>query len=220
MTVFSVTRHATEIAQLLGETAVQEPAISDESDAEIEATTDIQYASDIEAKARERIADLILGSRRFTPREFEWFIAALLTAMGFKIVRQPQPGADGGVDIIVAPDVLGFRQPRIIVQVKHRTGSVGLDVVQRLAGTLQGGEKGLLVSTGGFATGVERQAGPNITLLNERKSWITSSSTMRTCRRVYGQGAVKESLFACAAGRDCELTHAIRLSLRRLGRHL
>ena len=170
-TVFSVTKHGDEISRLLGEPAPNDetplPRNVDVDDPE--EFTDITYAQDIEAKARDQIADLILALGRFDGHEFEEFIAALLRAMGFKIVRGPQPGADGGVDIIAAPDVFGFEQPRIIVQVKHRKGKVGLDEMQRLTGTLQEGEKGLLVSTGGFAAGVERQAGPNVTLLDGGK---------------------------------------------------
>ena len=169
MTVFSVNRHADEIAQLAGELPIQRADATEEEDTAVESgNTDIERARAIEEDARERIADLILG-RQFDGHEFEWLIAALLKAMGFKIIREPQPGADGGVDIIAAPDVFGFEQPRIIVQVKHQAGRVGLDVVQRLNGTLGPGEKGLLVSTGGFAAGTERQAGPNIALLDGQK---------------------------------------------------
>ncbi len=173
-TLFSVTKHAEEILRLLGE----RPASSrEETDQEAESAefedseelTGSAYAEDIEAKAREGIGDLILGPRRFGGHEFEGLVAALLKAMGFKIVREPQPGADGGVDIIVAPDVFGFEQPRIIVQVKHRQSQASSAEVQQLKGTLQAGEKGLFVSTGGFSRDAERLAAQNLTLLDGRK---------------------------------------------------
>ena len=170
-TVFGITKYGEEILRLLGQSTLRDDASATEY-AKVdtaEELTDIAYSQDIEAKARDQIADLILAPGRFDGHEFEEFVAALLTAMNFKIVRGPLPGADGGIDIIVAPDVFGFEQPRIIVQVKHQRGKVGLDDVQRLKGTLRAGEKGLFVSTGGFASGVEKQAGPDVTLLDGEK---------------------------------------------------
>ena len=167
-TLFRITKHASEIANLLGDPS-RGPTSSSTEDVGNEDTeefTDLEFAQDIETKARERIADLILGPRQFGGHEFEELVAALLEAMGFKIVRPPQPGPDGGIDIIAAPDVFGFEQPRIIVQVKHRAGRVGLEDIQRLKGTLREGEKGLFVSTGGFAASVGRQSGPDVTLLD------------------------------------------------------
>lgn len=168
-TSFQITKHEEEISHLLGEkpSATQEAESAGFEDSE--EFTEIAYAQDVEAKARERIADLILDPRRFDGHEFERLVAALLKAMDFKIVREPQPGADGGVDIVAAPDVFGFEQPRIIVQVKHRQGKVGQDVIQQLAKKLQSEEKGLVVSTGGFAASAKRDLDRNITLLDGEK---------------------------------------------------
>ena len=169
MTLFQVTKHEDEISRLLDEVPPTHPGTECVVSEETEEFTEIGYAQNVEAEARERIEDLILNPRRFDGHEFEGLVAALLKAMGFRIVRPPERAADGGIDIIAAPDVFGFEQPRIIVQVKHRRSRVGLDDVQRLKGTLRAGEKGLFVSTGGFASGVEKQAGPDITLLDGQK---------------------------------------------------
>lgn len=168
MTVFSVKSHADEIAHLLtGEMDVPEPATIEGLDADFETpATDIQYASEVEATARERIADLVLG-HLFDGHEFEGVVAALLKAMGFKIVREPQPGADGGVDIIAAPDVFGFEQPRIIVQVKHRRGPAsGPEVAQLIGMVTNYHGKGLFVSTGGFTNDARQRAGSDMALLD------------------------------------------------------
>lgn len=174
MTLFSVTKHAEEILRLLGEQpasnkveTVQEAESAGFEDSE--ELTGSAYAEDIEAKAREGIEDLILDPRRFDGHEFESLVAALLKSMGFKIVREPQGGADGGVDIIAAPDVFGFEQPRIIVQVKHRQGQASSAEVQQLKGALQAGEKGLFVSTGGFSRDAMRLAAQDLTLLGADK---------------------------------------------------
>ena len=168
-TLFQVTKHEEEISLLLGEKPSTNQGTESAGFEDSEEFTEIAYAQDVEGEARERIADLILDPRRFDGHEFEGLVAALLKAMGFKIVRGPLPGADGGVDIIAAPDVFGFEQPRIIVQVKHRQDKVGPDEVQRLAETLQPEEKGLLVSTGGFAASAKRKTDRNITLLDGEK---------------------------------------------------
>ncbi len=168
-TLFNITKHASEISSLLGEKLPTNQAVESVGFEDPEEFTEIAYAEDTEAKAHERITDLILDLRRFDGHEFERLVAALLEAMGFKIVREPQGGADGGVDIIAAPDVFGFEQPRIIVQVKHREGRVGEGDVQRLAEALQPGEKGLFVSTGGFHPSAKRMADQNMTLLDGDK---------------------------------------------------
>jgi len=168
MTVFRVTGHADEISRLLG--GEQEPpTVEPISDTDESDNTDIEYAENVEAAARERIEDLVLGQGRFDGHEFEWFVAALLRAMGFKIIREPQPGRDGGVDIIAAPDAFGFQEPRIVVQVKHHRGSVGEPEVAQLRGVLRAQEKGLFVSTGGFTAAAQHLASPNLTLLDGKK---------------------------------------------------
>jgi restriction system protein len=55
-----------------------------------------------------------------------------------------------GKDIIASPDGLGLLEPRIIVQVKHKTSAVGAPDLRSFIGGLRGGHKGIYVSTGGF----------------------------------------------------------------------
>jgi restriction system protein len=52
--------------------------------------------------------------------------------------------------VVAHPDALGFQDPRIKVQVKNRKGRAGGPAVRQFLGTLQGKERGLFVSTGGF----------------------------------------------------------------------
>jgi restriction system protein len=77
------------------------------------------------------------GIRNFiinkNPYEFQDLVAELLRAMGYYISDVAQRGPDGGIDIIAFTDPLGTRQPRIIVQVKHRPNdNVSSDEVQPL----------------------------------------------------------------------------------------
>jgi restriction system protein len=75
-------------------------------------------------------------------------VAGILRAMGYKTFVS-QKGADRGKDIVASPYGLGFEEPKIAVQVKHRKDQVGREEITSFIGSLRK-EKGLYVSTGGF----------------------------------------------------------------------
>jgi predicted Mrr-cat superfamily restriction endonuclease len=52
------------------------------------------------------------------PREVEHLVAGILRAMGFK-TRVSPVGPDRGKDIVASPDGFGFKDPRIVVEVKQ-----------------------------------------------------------------------------------------------------
>lgn len=123
------------------------------------------YHEEVESTADEMIADIISDLDAY---DFQDLVAAVLRAMGFK-ARSVGKGPDGGVDIIAHPDALGFEQPRIKVQVKHKNQAIGAPEVRAFIGVLQQGDKGLFVSTGDFTTQAKREAGTGaqpLTLLN------------------------------------------------------
>ena len=81
----------------------------------------------------------------------ESLVEAILKAQGFTTYHTDK-GADGGIDILAAPDTLGFGQPRICVQVKSQDSPLERPVLDQLVGTMQhvGADQGLLVCWGGF----------------------------------------------------------------------
>ena len=79
----------------------------------------------------------------------EELAAAVLMAMGFKAKVSPK-GPDRGVDVVASPDGLGLTRPRIKVEVKHRSGSIGSQPIRSFIGALRDGDSGLFLSTGGF----------------------------------------------------------------------
>ena len=88
--------------------------------------------------------------------------------MGYVAKVGPR-GKDAGVDMIAHRDPFGFSDPRIKVQVKHRTGQATRPELQALSGTMHQGEYGLFVSTGGFTKDAETwamQSGKPITLVD------------------------------------------------------
>ncbi len=89
--------------------------------------------------------------------EMQELVAGLLRGMGYKTTVSPR-GPDRGRDIIASPDGLGFEDPRIVVEVKHRTGSMDSQKIRSFTGGLRPGHKGLYVSTGGFSKDARYEA--------------------------------------------------------------
>jgi restriction system protein len=100
----------------------------------------------VETAAIERIKDLVsaLGWQ-----DMQELVAGILRAMGYKTQVSPA-GPDRGKDIIASPDGFGFENPRIVVEVKHRTGQMGSNAIRSFLGGRHQDDRGLYVSTGGF----------------------------------------------------------------------
>lgn len=93
------------------------------------------------------------------PYEFQNLVAELLRGMGYHVPHVAAPGPDGGVDLIAYRDPLGTTAPRIKAQIKHRDQRADVKDVRELVGLLHGADDiGLLVSSGGFTAGAEREA--------------------------------------------------------------
>lgn len=102
----------------------------------------------IEARAAELIADRL---SQLDWEQMQDLVAGVLRGMGYKTEISPK-GADRGKDIIASPDGFGFQDPRIIVEVKHRTSkAMGAPEIRAFLGGRQDGDKCLYVSTGGFS---------------------------------------------------------------------
>ena len=110
---------------------------------------------DIKVKAHEFLKDKILS---LSWEEMEELIAGLLRAMGYKTMLTPK-GADGGMDIFASPDGLGLEEPRIKVQVKHRSQKIGAPEISSFIGRIrEKNVKALFVSTGGFTKDARKEA--------------------------------------------------------------
>lgn len=140
-------------APVLGElNSVIEPIPGPESP---EPEVDPFTADELAGQSRERIKDMVV---KLDWKAMQELIAGLLRAMGYRTRVSPE-GADRGKDIVASPDGLGFEDPRIIVEVKHRPKeSMGGPAVRSFLGGRQTGEKGLYVSTGGFTKDARYEA--------------------------------------------------------------
>lgn len=124
----------------------EEPASREEEIQETEEEWQV-IRRDVIDRAHEFIKDRL---RALSAAEMERLVAAILRAMGYK-ARVTPTGPDRGRDVIASPDGLGFKQPRIIGEVKHRPReSIGASQIRSFLGGLRTGDQGLYVSTGGY----------------------------------------------------------------------
>lgn len=100
-----------------------------------------KYLFDI--KPRE-ILDLV------SPRDFEYLVAALFRQKGYS-VRVTKQTRDGGADI-VCTSKQGPVRTTTLIECKHYTGSIGVEVVRQLAGVVgeMGASGGYVVTSGKF----------------------------------------------------------------------
>lgn len=117
---------------------------SQTSEEEIEEKS--KQIEEIEAQALELTKDL---TAKLDWEQMQQIVAGLLRAMGYK-TRVSTQGSDRGKDIVASPDGLGFEDPRIAVEVKHRSQTMGSQELRSFLGGRHPGDKGLFVSTGGF----------------------------------------------------------------------
>jgi len=110
----------------------------------------------LEEIAHDQIAKII-GSR-FKGHGLERLINAVLQAKGYTTYLSPE-GPDKGVDILAAPEPMGFGEPRICVQVKSGDSPLDRPTLDQLIGVMQNvqASHGLLVSWGGFKSSVDRE---------------------------------------------------------------
>jgi restriction system protein len=117
---------------------------------------------DVAEAARDVIREFIM--EKFKGNKLAELVAAILEAKGLTCVVSP-PGPDKGIDILAGSGPLGLDEPRLVVQCKSESGSVGSDVVQKLLGVIggvTGAQQGLLVAFGGIN-------GPAKQLLNNQQ---------------------------------------------------
>lgn len=107
-------------------------------------------AERIETYTRDFIIEALL--KELEGFRFEYFVAHLLEAMGYR-TQVTQAVGDGGFDIVAHRDPLGLEPPIIKVQCKRTVAGIGAPDVQKLTGTLApgGSELGLFVTLGAYS---------------------------------------------------------------------
>lgn len=130
--------------------------VKEKSVQELVEETDDKSLIDLNEYIFDRISERII--RRFKGHKMELLIEEILKAKGFITFRSPE-GADNGVDILAASDILGFGSPKICVQVKTTDSPVDRPTMDQLIGTMSNynADYGLLVSWNGFKSSVIKE---------------------------------------------------------------
>lgn len=118
-----------------------------------EETEEENLKEDMVSRANELIKDHII---KLDWEDMERLVAGILRAMGYK-TSITEGGPDRGKDIEASPDGLMLTEPRILVEVKHRSGQMGSKEIRNFHSVLRG-RKGLYVSTGGFSKDAKYEA--------------------------------------------------------------
>ena len=113
-------------------------------------------AVDLEQQARDQITRHVIA--KFQGHGMARLVRKLLEAQGYT-VHQPPEGPDRGIDLLAAPGLLGFGEPRIVVQVKSQESPLDRPTLDQLLGTMSNvqADRGLLVCWGGFKSSVKRE---------------------------------------------------------------
>lgn len=125
--------------------------IEDELDEDIQ---EEELKEDMVSRAHELIKDKVL---ELDWEDMEKLMAGILRAMNYKTFITER-GADRGKDIEASPDGLMLSEPRIIVEVKHRTGQMGSKDIRNFITVLRDRHNGVYVSTGGFSKDAKLEA--------------------------------------------------------------
>ena len=161
-TIFCLSAEAADELVSLGQNG-QAIQAADYVEDEIEGETEIR--KDTEQRALGFLQDKL---SKLDWDEMQELVAGVLRAMGYK-TRVSPAGPDRGRDIIASPDGFGFQPPRIVVEVKHRKGTMGAPEVRSFVGGLRQHDNGLYVSTGGFTREARYEAdrtNQNLTLMD------------------------------------------------------
>lgn len=126
------------------------PPIEQEEEEEARAT----LVNETIEKADEFIEDAI---NALDWSQMQQLVAGVLRAMGYR-TTVADAGPDRGVDIFASPDGLGLQEPRIFVEVKHRSAQMGAKEIRAFLGGRKKGDKCLYISTGGFSKDAHYEA--------------------------------------------------------------
>ena len=124
--------------------------------AQEEATEGTVVMDDLAQAARDQLAKLIVA--RFQGHGMARLVDAVLRARGYTTYLSPE-GPDKGIDILAAPEPMGFGEPRVCVQVKSGDSALDRPTLDQLIGVMQNvqASHGLLVSWGGFKSSVDKE---------------------------------------------------------------
>jgi restriction system protein len=91
--------------------------------------------------------------------EFKKIIRELFQAMGYYIAWVAPPQKERGlIDLIVSPDPLGMKDPRIVVHINHKGQVMTQEGLEMILAVLRPEDHGIIISSSGFTNQVKEEA--------------------------------------------------------------
>jgi restriction system protein len=118
----------------------------------------VESATSVEEAEESAWAEIEEHLSRMNPYDFQQLVAGLLRGMGYHVVWVAPPGPDKGIDVLAHTDPLGFKDPRIKVQVKRQSDKTSVHGIRSFMAVLGDGDVGLFVCTGGFTKDAQDEA--------------------------------------------------------------
>lgn len=120
---------------------------------------------------KEKKAKILENLKGKDPIEVENLVAKLMDKMGFEEIEQTPARNDRGIDVYGTWTIAEGLSHRYAVQVKRVKNNIERSLIQKLRGSLRGGELGIFVTTSDFSKGAREDAkdktkGPPISLIN------------------------------------------------------
>jgi restriction system protein len=136
----------------------------EETDSETQVAEDAaESVGTLEEAQEQAFAEIKDYLDEMAPYDFQDLVAGLVEAAGYRIQWIAPPGPDRGIDIVASPDQLGITEPRIKVQVKHRTAAADVGDLRAFMAVLGDKDVGIYVSTGGFTRDAISEARSHVT---------------------------------------------------------
>jgi len=104
------------------------------------------------------LGEIVNRLQQMSPSGFERFTGELFRYLGYPYTRVTGQSSDGGIDVIAWKNTADGPK-RVIIQCKRYKGSVGVNIMRELAGSVASDptvSKGILVTTGRLTSGARR----------------------------------------------------------------
>lgn len=137
------------------------------------------------ARHNRRVKDELLERlRKMDAYEFEELVGVLLTELGFEDVVVTRRAGDKGIDVRGTFVAAGVIRTDMAIQVKRYANNVRAPEIRSLRGSLDPNERGLFITTSGFAKGAREEA----TLANRQPIGLIDGSELATLLTQYEIG--------------------------------
>ncbi len=102
--------------------------------------------------------ELLKTLQTMDPFDFEELVYKLLSEMGFELVKRTKLSGDGGIDVRGTLIISEGFQTKMAIQVKRWKHNIQSPEIQKVRGSLDPNEQGLIITTSDFSKGAKSEA--------------------------------------------------------------